>query len=71
MTLIILITIVGSVIDAIPLVAPMVIRIFVTRMLPIAQFTATCGRKLSFFFSFGYFLSLAILSRTPATLLVA
>ncbi len=47
MTLVILMMIVRSAIVAITSVALMVIAIFVATVLLVAQFTATCGRKLS------------------------
>jgi hypothetical protein len=46
---IVLMTIVGSLIIAVASVALMIVRIFRTAMLTVAQFMATCGRKLSRF----------------------
>ncbi len=63
--------VVRSVIVAIAFVASMIVTVVTTAMLTVAQFTATRGRNMSRLFSFGCFLSLAILSRTPAALSVA
>jgi hypothetical protein len=52
MVLIVLMTIVGSLIITVALVASVIDGIFTTAMLTVAQFTATCNRKLSHFLFF-------------------
>jgi hypothetical protein len=68
---IVLMMIVGSAIVAIALVASMVVTIFRTAVLSVAQFTATCDRKLSHFLLFWLLLVLGNLLENPSPLLVA
>jgi hypothetical protein len=66
--LIVLMMIVGLAIVAITLVALMVVTIFVTMMLPVAQFMATHGRKLSRFVLFRLLLVLGDLLKNASCL---
>jgi hypothetical protein len=68
--LIVSMTIVGLSIITVASIASIVVAIFTTAMLMVAQFMATCNRKLSRF-PFLCYLSLAIFLRAPAALLVA
>jgi hypothetical protein len=55
--LIVSMTIIRSAIIAVALVTLMMVAVVATAMLAVAQLMATCGRKMSRFFSFGCFLS--------------
>ncbi len=66
MALIVLIMIVRLAIAVIALVASMVIAIFMTTMLLVAQFTAMCYRKLSHFLLFWLLLVLGNLLKNAS-----
>ncbi len=65
---IVLMTMAGSAIVAIVSVTPMIVAIFVSTMLPVAQFTATRSRKMSHFLLFWLLLVLDNLLKNASRL---